>query len=69
MVLIHNGNGGLRRIGPVDFLWKALSGVINWRLGAAVQLNDILNSFRAGGGTGTASLKVNLLHHMIEIRE
>ena len=33
VVLITQGNGEFRGIGLIELLWKALLGVINWRIG------------------------------------
>ena len=68
-VLIPKGNGKFKGIRIVKVLWKALSGVINWRIGAAVQFHDKVHGLRAVWGTGTNSLEAKLLHQLTEMRE
>ena len=42
---------------------------MNLRIGAAVDLNDMLNGFRAVRRTGNVSLEFKLLHQLAAIRE
>ena len=53
----------------MEVLWKALLGIINWRIGAAVKFRDVLHGFQAGRGMGTASIEANFLHNVIAMRE
>ena len=53
----------------MEVIWKAVSGVVNFRIGAAVNSHNTLHGFRARRGTGTASLKVDLLQQLTEMRE
>ena len=64
VVLIPNGNGEFCSISIVDVIWKAVFGVVNFRIGLAVYFYDTLHGFMAGIGTGTASLEVKLIHKM-----
>ena len=41
----------------VKVLWKALSGVANWRIGLAVKFHDVLHWFRADQGRELIPLK------------
>ena len=68
VVLIPKVNGQFRGIGILEVLLVTLSGVINWWIGAAVQFHYVLNGFRVGRGTGTASLQSNLIQNLTEIR-
>ena len=61
VVIISKGNGEFRRIGLVEVLRKALSEVLNWCICVAVKFHDVLQGFRAGRGTGTASPETKLL--------
>ena len=57
MVLIPKGNREFIGIGLIEVLCKALLGVINRRIGEAVQFNDVLHGLLVGQGAGTASLE------------
>ena len=48
---------------------KALSEVVNWWIGAVVKFHDVLQGFRAGRGTGAASLEANILQQIMSMRE
>ena len=69
VVLIPKGNGTLYGIRLVEDIWKAMSGVVNFRIGLAVYFYDTLHGFMAGIGTGTASLEVKLIHKMTAMRD
>ena len=69
VVLIPNGNGEFCSISIVDVIWKAVFGVVNFRIGLAVDFHDTLHGFRAGRGMGTAYLEVKLTHKLTEMRE
>ena len=53
----------------VEFLWKAISVIINHRILSSIQFHDTLHGFCAGRGTGTATLEENLLQQPISMRE
>ena len=53
----------------MEVICKPFLGVINWRVGVAVQFHDVLHVFLLGRGTGTASLEAKLLQQMMEMRE
>ena len=53
----------------MEVLQKAIPGIINRRLLSSVQFHDILYLFRAGRGTGTATLEANILQQLIYMRE
>ena len=69
VVLIPKENGEFRGIGHVEVLWKALSGVINRQIGAAVKFHNVLHEFWTGQGMVTISLEVKLIQKLTEIRE
>ena len=50
-------------------LWKALSGVINRRIGATIQFRDVLYKFQARQGTGTDSPEVKILQQLTTMRK
>ena len=42
-------------------MWKVVAAILNLRLTASIAYHDFLHIFRAGCGTGTATLEANLL--------
>ena len=52
----------------VKVLWKAIASIINCRLTEAISFHDTLHGFRAGRGTGTATLKAKLLQQLTDMR-
>ena len=69
VVFIPKGNGKLRGIRLVEVIWKAVLGVVNFRIGAAVDFHYMLHRFRTGRVTGTTSLKVNIPHNLTAMSE
>ena len=70
VVMISKGLGTeLRGIGLVEFLWKAISGIINRRLSSSIQFHDALHGFCALRGVGTTTLEANLLQQIIAMRD
>ena len=69
IVLLPKGNGELCGIGIFEVIWKAVSGVVNFWIGMAVNIHDTLHRFREVRGTGTTSLESKLLHQMMKMRE
>ena len=53
----------------VEVLWKATTGIINWRLTAAVMYHGRFHGFQMGQGKGTAILEAKLLHKTTSMRE
>ena len=49
----------------MEVLCKAISGIIHRRILSYIQSHDALYGFRAGRGTGTATLKAKLLQKLI----
>ena len=52
MAIIFKGNGEFRRVGLVEVIWKALSGVVNRRIRVEVKFYDVMQGFREGRGNG-----------------
>ena len=70
VVIIPEGRGiHFRGIGLAKVLWNAISVIINLRLSSSIQFHDTLHGFCAGRGTGTATLKSNLLQSIISMKE
>ena len=69
MVLIPKGKKAYRGIGLVEVTWKAVAAILHPRLTTAITYHDALHGFRAGCGTGTASLEAKLLQQLAAMRE
>ena len=69
MKMIPNGGGtDFKGIGLVEVPWKAIPGIINYRISSSIQFHDALHGFCAGRETGTAPPKENLLQKLIYMR-
>ena len=69
VVLIPKGNKDYQSIGLMEVMWKVVAVVLNCRLTASTTFHDFLGGFLAGHGTGTATLKSNLLQKLAALRE
>ena len=69
VVLIPKGGKDYRGIGPVEVMWKVVAAILNLRLTASINFHELFHGFRAGRGTGTATLKAKLLHQLVALRE
>ena len=70
VVLIPKGDGkDFRGIGLVEFVWKATTGIINWRLNSEICYHDNLHGFRTGRGTGTTILEAKMLQQPTSMKE
>ena len=69
VVLILKGNKEYRVIGLVEFMWKVMAEILRRRLTNAITYHDTLHGFRAGRGTGNATLEANLLQQLAAMRE
>ena len=67
--LIPKVGGDYRGIGLVGVVWKAVAVILNCRLTAYITYHDSLHGFRAGHGTGTATLDIKLLQQVTAIKE
>ena len=61
VVLIPKGKEDYRGIGLVEVMWKFVAVILNRRLTSSITFHDVLHGFRAGRGTGTATLEAKLL--------
>ena len=50
-------------------MWKVVAPILHRRLTASITYHDFLQGFRAGRGTGTATLKAKLLQKLAAMRE
>ena len=48
---------------------KVVAEILNLRLTASINFHDFLHGFRAGRGTGTATLEAKLLQQLAALRE
>ena len=69
LVLIPKGKGDYRGIGLVEVMWKVVAVILNCRLTSSITFHDVLHGFRAGRGTGTATLEAKLLQQLAAMRE
>ena len=69
MVLISKGEKEYREIGLVEVTWKVVATILHRRLTTAITYHDALHGFRAGRGTGTATLEAKLLQQLAAMRE
>ena len=50
-------------------MWKVVAVILNRRFTSSITFYDVLHGFRAGRGTGTATLEVKLLQQLAAMRE
>ena len=69
VVLIPKGKKEYRGIGLVEVMWKVVAAILNRRVTSSITYHDALHGFRAGRGTGTATLEAKLLQQLAAMRE
>ena len=69
VVLIPKGEKDYRGIGLVEVVCKVVAAILNRRFTSSITYHDALHGFRAGRGTGTATLKAKLLQQLAAMRE
>ena len=69
VVLIPKGKKDYRVIVLVEVMWKVVAAILNRRFTAFITYHDFLHGFRAGRGTGTATLEAKLLQQLAALRE
>ena len=69
VVLIPNGGKDYRGIGLIELMWKVVAEILNQRLTASITFHELLDGFRAGRGTDTATLTAKLLQQLAALRE
>ena len=50
-------------------MWKVVAVILNRRFTSSITFHDVLHRFRAGRGTGTATLEAKLLQKLAAMRE
>ena len=68
VVLIPKGKKEYRGIGLVEVMWKVVAAILNRQLMASITFHDFLHGFRAGRGTGTATLEAKMLQQVEALR-
>ena len=68
-VLIQKGRKEYKGIGIVEVMWKVVAAIVHLRLTTAITYHNCLHGFRAGRGTGTATLEAKLLQQLAAMRE
>ena len=68
VVLIPKGKKDYQGIGLVEVMWKVVATILNRHLTASITFHDFLHGFRAGRGTGTATLESKLLQQLAALR-
>ena len=68
MVLILKGKKDYRGIVLVEVMWKIVAAILNLRLTASINFHYFLHGFRAGCGTGAATLEAKLLQQLAALR-
>ena len=53
----------------VEVMWKVVAAILNRRFTSAITYHDFLHGFRAGLGTGTATLEAKLLDQLAAVRD
>ena len=61
VVLFTKGRTEYRGIGLVEVMWKVMAAILHLCLTTAITYHDFIHGFRAGHGTGTATLEAKLL--------
>ena len=69
VVLIPKGKKDYRGIGLVEVMWKVVAVILNRRFTSSITYHDSPHGFRAGRGTGTATLESKLLQKLAAMRE
>ena len=67
--LIPKEKKDYRGIDLVEVMWKVVAAILNRRFTASITYHDVLHGFRAGRGTGTATLEAKLLQQLAALRE
>ena len=64
MVFLQKMKRGYWGIGVVKVVWKVCVTVVNCRIKSSVNIHNALHRFRAGRGTGVATLESNLAQQL-----
>ena len=53
----------------MEVVWKLVVGILNFRITASNTYHDFFHGFRAGCGTGTATVEAKLLQQLVTMTE
>ena len=53
----------------MEMMWKVVAAILNCRFTSSITHHNALHGFRAGRGTGTATLKAKLLQQLAALRK
>ena len=53
----------------MEVMWKVVAVILNRRFTSSITFHNVLHGFRAGRGTGTATLEAKLLQQIASMRE
>ena len=53
----------------MEVMWKVVAAILNRQLTASITYHEFLHGFRAGRGTGTATLKAKMLQQLAALRK
>ena len=53
----------------MEVMWKVVAVILNCRFTSSITFHNVLRGFRAGRGTGTATLEVKLIQQLAAMRE
>ena len=53
----------------MEVMWKVMAAILNHRFTESITYHNFLHVFRAGHGTGTATLEAKLLQQLAAVRE
>ena len=68
VVLISKGGEYYCGIGLLEVMWKVVAAILNLWLKVSITYHNFLHGFRAGRGTGTATLEAKLLWQIAALR-
>ena len=53
----------------MEVVWKVVTAILHHQLTASINFHNFLHGFRAGCGTGTATVKAKLIQQLAAMRE
>ena len=68
LILIPTGKKDYLGISLVEVMWKVVAESLNRRFTGSITYHDFLHGFRAGHGTGTATIEAKLWQHLTALR-
>ena len=69
VVIFPKGGQYYRCICSVEVMWKVLAAILNRLLIDSITFHEFLHVFRAGSGTGNATIEAKLIQPLAALRE